>query len=120
MDENIPTSGSNSINILSIENVTKFYRTLTSKFKAVDNLSLSVKRGECFGLIGVNGAGKSTTFKMVLGALTPGDGDVLVSCQRIGYCPQQNSIDPFIKTSKLLEIYCLLSGFTLDESKCIA
>ena len=38
MDENIPTSGSNSNNILSIENVTKYYRTLTSKFKAVDNL----------------------------------------------------------------------------------
>ena len=38
MDENIPTSGSNSINILSIENVTNYYRTLTSKFKAVDNL----------------------------------------------------------------------------------
>ena len=38
MDENIPTSGSNSINILSIENVTKYYRTLTSKFKAVDKL----------------------------------------------------------------------------------
>ena len=38
MDENIPTSGSNSINILSIENVTKYYKTLTSKFKAVDKL----------------------------------------------------------------------------------
>ena len=66
--------------------------------------SLSVKRGECFGLIGVNGAGKSTTFKMVLGALTPSDGDVTVSCKRIGYCPQQSSIDQFIKTSKLLEV----------------
>ena len=68
------------------------------------SFSLSVKRGECFGLIGVNGAGKSTTFKMVLGALSPSDGDLSVNCERIGYCPQQSSIDQFIKTSKLLEV----------------
>ena len=41
---------------------------------------------------------------MVLGALTPSDGEVTVSCERIGYCPQQSSIDQFIKTSKLLEV----------------
>jgi len=34
---------------------------------AVDNLSFGVKRGEVFGLLGVNGAGKSTTFKMLAG-----------------------------------------------------
>ena len=38
LDENIPTSDSKSSNILSIESVTKYYRTMTSKFKAVDNL----------------------------------------------------------------------------------
>lgn len=38
------------------------------KYKvAVDNLSFAVKRGEVFGLLGVNGAGKSTTFKMLSG-----------------------------------------------------
>merc|ERR1719410_2634451 len=103
MDENPPTDNEGqSENVLVIKNVTKFYKTLSTKFKAVDNLSLSVKRGECFGLIGVNGAGKSTTFKMVLGALSPSGGDLSVNCERIGYCPQQSSIDQFIKTSKLL------------------
>jgi ATP-binding cassette subfamily A (ABC1) protein 3 len=34
---------------------------------AVDNLSFAVERGEVFGLLGVNGAGKSTTFKMLAG-----------------------------------------------------
>ena len=38
LDENIPTSENNSNKILSMENVTKYYRTLTSKFKAVENL----------------------------------------------------------------------------------
>lgn len=41
------------------------------KFKvAVDNLSFAIQRGEVFGLLGVNGAGKSTTFKMLSGEVT--------------------------------------------------
>ena len=36
--------------------------------RAVDGLWLGIPRGQCFGLLGVNGAGKSTTFKMVTGA----------------------------------------------------
>ncbi len=36
-------------------------------FVAVDELSLSVPRGQTFGLLGVNGAGKSTTFRMMMG-----------------------------------------------------
>ena len=45
------------------------------KYKiAVDNLSFAVKRGEVFGLLGVNGAGKSTTFKMLAGEVTSTSG----------------------------------------------
>jgi ABC-type multidrug transport system ATPase subunit len=41
------------------------------KYKvAVDNLSFAIQRGEVFGLLGVNGAGKSTTFKMLAGEIT--------------------------------------------------
>lgn len=36
---------------------------MSSKFKAVSNLSFSLNIGECFALLGVNGAGKTTTFK---------------------------------------------------------
>ena len=45
------------------------------KYKvAVDNLSVAIKRGEVFGLLGVNGAGKSTTFKMLAGEITSTSG----------------------------------------------
>jgi len=55
------------------------YRTV----KAVDNLTFSVQTGEVFALIGENGAGKSTTIKMLTGILTPSAGDIRIN----GYIP---------------------------------
>jgi ATP-binding cassette subfamily A (ABC1) protein 3 len=47
-----------------------------TKYKvAVDNLSFGVKKGEVFGLLGVNGAGKSTTFKMLAGEIISTSGE---------------------------------------------
>jgi ABC-2 type transport system ATP-binding protein len=47
-------------------------------FTAVDNVSFSVKRGEIFGFLGANGAGKSTTIRMLIGLLQPTSGTALV------------------------------------------
>jgi ABC-2 type transport system ATP-binding protein len=47
--------------------------------KAVDNISFSIKEGEMVGYIGANGAGKSTTIKMLTGILTPSFGEVRVN-----------------------------------------
>ena len=46
---------------------------------AVDNLSLCIKKGEVFGLLGVNGGGKTTTFKMLLGEMTSTSGDCYIN-----------------------------------------
>lgn len=51
--------------------------------KAVDDLSFHVEEGEMFALIGENGAGKSTTIKMLTGILTPSDGEIVIN----GYVP---------------------------------
>jgi ABC-2 type transport system ATP-binding protein len=51
--------------------------------KAVDDISFEVSEGEMFALIGENGAGKSTTIKMLTGILTPSGGDILIN----GYVP---------------------------------
>lgn len=51
--------------------------------KAVDNISFEVTEGEIFALIGENGAGKSTTIKMLTGILTPSDGEIVIN----GYIP---------------------------------
>lgn len=56
-------------------------RGLSKRFgskKAVDDLSLTIKRGELYALLGPNGAGKTTTLRMVAGLLTPDAGDSLV------------------------------------------
>ncbi len=60
--------------MLKIENFTKKY----GQKVAVDNLSLHVKKGEIYGFIGHNGAGKSTTIKSVVGALDFCDGQILI------------------------------------------
>ncbi|WP_069325716.1 ABC transporter ATP-binding protein, partial [Paenibacillus nuruki] len=54
--------------------------------KAVDNISFSIKKGEIVGYIGANGAGKSTTIKMLSGILVPSSGSVLID----GLVPYEN------------------------------
>ena len=46
---------------------------------AVDNVSVGIKRGECFGWLGLNGAGKSTTFKMLTNIFLPTQGEFQIS-----------------------------------------
>lgn len=61
--------------VLVAEALEKHY----GSFLAVDKLSFSLRRGECFGLLGVNGAGKTSTFQMLTGENEIDDGDALVN-----------------------------------------
>ena len=60
--------------MLKLENVTKKYKKKT----VVDNLSLSINKGEVFALLGANGAGKTTTIKMILGLAKVSDGKISI------------------------------------------
>ena len=82
--------------ILEIKNLTKYY----GKVKGVENLSLSLNRGEIFGFIGPNGAGKSTTIRSVMNLINKDSGSVLFcgkeltrddveAKSRIGYLPSE-------------------------------
>jgi len=87
---------------ISVRNLTKFYKDL----KAVDNLTLEVRKGEVFGFLGPNGAGKSTSINMICGLLKPTEGEVLIDGKktsgqasrslraRVGICPQNIIIWP--------------------------
>ncbi len=68
--------GQHGVPAIEIENLTKDFRIGLRgvKLRAVDGLSLSVRRGEVFGLLGPNGSGKSTTLKIILGLLRPTSG----------------------------------------------
>jgi ABC-2 type transport system ATP-binding protein len=71
--------------------------------RAVDGVSLTVRRGEMFGLIGPDGAGKSTTLRMILGLLAPDGGSIRTCglhpksehdllCEKVGYLSQRFSL----------------------------
>ncbi len=85
--------------IIVVQHLTRRFGT----FHAVDNVSFSVARGEIFGLLGANGAGKSTTFRMLCGLLPPSEGTLRVAGfdlrtaaaparGRIGYMAQKFSL----------------------------
>ena len=65
--------------IIEIKNLKKSYKDV----KAVDNLSFSVKKGELFSFLGVNGAGKSTTISMICGTLEKDSGEIIINGQNI-------------------------------------
>ena len=60
--------------ILEIQNLHKSF----GSFKAVDDISLHVNKGDIYGFLGPNGAGKSTTLRMVLGLIKPEKGSILI------------------------------------------
>lgn len=81
--------------MLALIKVKKYYK----KNKAVDGISFQVKKGEIFGLIGSNGAGKSTIISMIATMIKPDEGDILFQGQSLvsnpkvireylGYVPQ--------------------------------
>ena len=85
--------------MITIENVTKRYDNTT----VVHELNLQIHAGEIVGIIGHNGAGKSTTMKMIAGLIEPTEGIVRVMGediqkgsakikQKIGYLPEESPL----------------------------
>ncbi|UYV62552.1 hypothetical protein LAZ67_2001032 [Cordylochernes scorpioides] len=92
-------------------------------FTAVSDLCLGIRPGEIFGLLGVNGAGKSTIFKMLTGDLTISSGDAYIVgvsvktnpsalYSKIGYCPQYDAILDTMTGREALFMYGKLKGMT--------
>lgn len=61
--------------ILEVKELSKSFKT----FKAVDKLSFSIQHGQVYGFLGQNGAGKSTTMRMVLGLIFPDSGSIYIN-----------------------------------------
>ncbi|XP_066598930.1 uncharacterized protein ldd isoform X2 [Prorops nasuta] len=98
----------------------KEYRSVYGTNVAVQNLSFGVQAGKCFGLLGVNGAGKSTTFKMLTTEVIPTAGSISLRGAEIGkgplcngdvgYCPQTDALDGFLTPHQCLTIHAEVSG----------
>ncbi|KFZ69474.1 ATP-binding cassette sub-family A member 1, partial [Podiceps cristatus] len=93
---------------------------------AVDRICVGIPPGECFGLLGVNGAGKSSTFKMLTGDtdVTGGEaflkGNSILSNiqevhQNMGYCPQFDAVNELLTGREHLEFFALLRGVPEKE-----
>ena len=90
--------------------------------KAVDNISFEVKKGKIFGLVGRNGAGKSTTFRLILNIIEPSKGEIEYGGKKIsadildrfGNLPEEGSLIPEYTVLELCEYYGALK--LMDET----
>ncbi len=117
------------MNPIEIQDISK---TFVSDFsrkrkKAVRSVSLTVEEGESFGIIGVNGAGKSTTIKMIMGFVRPDSGSIFVSGRpprdpasriRVGYLPENPYFYDNLTAKELLTFSARGSG--LDRKTAAA
>ncbi|MDD3364240.1 MAG: ATP-binding cassette domain-containing protein, partial [Syntrophomonas sp.] len=69
--------------MIAIKNLTKIYHTSHQDILALDNVSLSINRGEIFGIIGLSGAGKSTLIRCINMLEKPSQGSIIVDGQDI-------------------------------------
>ena len=107
---------------IKIEGLKKQYRDVV----AVDNLSLSIEKGELLSLLGVNGAGKTTTIKMLSCLTAPTGGDAYLLSKSIikdtnevkaliAVSPQETAVAPGLTARENLELICGVHGFDKDK-----
>lgn len=93
----------NTENVIQIQNVYKWFITRTSDILALENCSLTIKKGDFFAFVGPSGCGKSTLLNIIAGLLSPTSGSVIYEGeeikgvnQKVGYITQHDSIFPWM------------------------
>ena len=110
--------------VITVDHLSRLF----GSFRAVDDVTFDVRRGEVFGFLGSNGAGKSTTIRMLCGLLKPSSGRATVDGrdverdpegvkQRIGYMSQRFSLYELLTVEQNIEFYGGLYGLTGDRFK---
>ena len=103
-------------NVVEIEHLSKVYKDFWGrpKVRALDDLNLTIKKGEVFGLLGPNGSGKSTTIKLLLGLIFPTSGRASIFGhpigsdpikERIGFIPEESYFYKFLNGEETLRFY---------------
>lgn len=93
---------------IEVNNLTKKF----GEFISVNNISFNVKKGEVFGFLGANGAGKSTTIRMLCGIISPTSGDAIVG----GYSIAKESDKVKTKIGYMSQRFSLYDDLTIDEN----
>ncbi|MGN1375662.1 MAG: ATP-binding cassette domain-containing protein [Prevotella sp.] len=108
--------------MIEVRNISKSY----GKVKALSDVSFSVNKGEIFGLIGPDGAGKTTMFRILCTLLLPDKGTAMIESfdvvnqmreirKRVGYMPGRFSLYQDLTVQENLQFFATLFGTTVDE-----
>lgn len=108
---------------IKVQNISKSYKTL----KAVDNVSFQVNEGELFGLIGPDGAGKTSIFRILTTLLIANEGSATVSGfdvvkeykairNSVGYMPGKFSLYQDLTVEENLKFFATIFGTTIEEN----
>ncbi len=114
------------MNALKIDGLKKTFGKKGELIRAVDGVSLTVEEGEIFGLLGMNGAGKSTTIKMCTGLIAPDDGRVEVfgkdivkdpsAKAELNVSPQETAVAPLLTVRENLVFMARIYGADKEEA----
>lgn len=112
----------NNTDVIRVADFRKAYTNEANKpFLAVEKISFGLDYGECFALLGVNGAGKSTTFKSLTADTKPTEGEISIAGYNIqtefeqarrliGYCPQKDAIFPLMTVEEHIWYFARIKG----------
>lgn len=109
--------------MISIQNISKTYEEV----QAIKDIKIEVEHGELFGLIGPDGAGKTTIFRILTSLLLPDEGKVIMDNldvikdfkevrQIIGYMPGRFSLYQDLSVEENLEFFATVFGTTIEEN----
>ena len=108
--------------MIELKNITKKFKNHT----ALNDLNLTVNTGEVYGLLGANGAGKSTTINLILGFLEVDSGSIQIGGQgnassidstQIGYIPENVNLYPYLSGLENLDYFTRLAGRTYSKTE---
>jgi ABC-2 type transport system ATP-binding protein len=110
--------------IIKVKNLTKDFREV----KAVDDLSFEVPAGQVYGFLGQNGAGKSTTIRLLLTLITPDEGSIEIFgmslrkhrneiLKQVGAIIERPDLYKYLTATENLRIFAAMSGVKISEKK---
>lgn len=106
--------------MLKVENLSKKYKEKL----VLDKLSFTLKEGTCFGLLGTNGAGKTTAIRAILGILSKNEGKITWNNKKVergnvnfGYLPEERGLYPKTKVIDQLIYFAELKGMKKEDAR---
>lgn len=127
------------MNTITINNITKKFRiphhkkttlfqhtlgfikrqTLYEEFCALNNVSLDIAPGECFGIIGRNGSGKSTLMKIMARVMYPDSGSMTVNGKIASFLELGVGFQPELSAKENVYIYASVLGMSQKQTNCV-